>query len=39
MTTDQIIKGIDKVIAGIEADRFTIENLQALKAKIISSSK
>jgi len=36
MTKDEIIKAIDKIIEGIDGDNFTIENLQALRGKILS---
>jgi hypothetical protein len=38
MTKKKLITEIDKIIAGIEADRFTIENLMALRTKIVSST-
>lgn len=34
MTTNKLLEEIDKIIRGIEADRFTIENLTALKDRI-----
>ena len=34
MTTNQILDEIDKIIRGIEADRFTLENLTALSNRI-----
>lgn len=37
MTTAELLDAIDKVIAGIETDRFTIENLEALKARLMTS--
>lgn len=34
MTTNQILDEIDKIIRGIETDRFTLENLTALSNRI-----
>lgn len=38
MTNTQIIKEIENIIEGIEGDRFTIENLRALQAKLRKTS-
>lgn len=39
MKTEELLAAIDKIVAGIETDRFTIENLEALKARIIANDK
>lgn len=38
MNLEQLLNEIDSIIEGIETDRYTIERLQALKAKITSDA-
>lgn len=37
MNKKQLIAEIDKVIRGVETDRFTLENLDALRTKVIDA--
>ena len=34
MTTNKLLEEINKIMRGIETDRFTLENLSALKGRI-----
>jgi hypothetical protein len=37
MTKHEIVAAIDMIIAGVEFERFTIENLHSLRAKILAN--